>query len=266
MLLNTAYEKLYNLLIKGTEEGLTHKDYEELLMMSELSYENDLYKKYWVALMNDINYLLEDLKMDSKITSIVSPECMQYLKDNCYLFPLVLANNRGQTVRPFEEGTYILSCQFHDEDFSSLQITDYNNRYECFGCGKRGNTFSYLAEKEQLQKEREIIDLLICIYNLDYVRLNKNQYNIAMHYRRTIMSDYYKRLLEKGYTLFKANNIIYIDGNFVDKIYEDRFYTIHRMFKNERDPYFKYEPNENYKLTLSKEEYQPMIDRISNKL
>ena len=101
MTLQKAYEKYYELLIKGTTEGLNHSDYKDVERLSKLKYENDLYKKFWVALMGDINYLLEDLRMDSKIVSDIDPECMEYIYEHCYLLPLVVANKQEKYVKPF---------------------------------------------------------------------------------------------------------------------------------------------------------------------
>ena len=266
MLLKAAYEKYYELLIKGTEDGLNHNDYLKILELSKTPFENDLYKKYWVALMGDINYLLEDIKMDSKLTSCISPKCMQYILDNCYLLPLVITNSLERYVKPFEEGRYLFLCQFHKDEYPSLEVIDYDNKYRCLACNERGNAFTYLSQIEKLNEERQVINLLRCIYNLDRVSLSKKLFEISKRYHKTILSSQYKRLLERGYSLFKANNIFSINGQFVDKMYEDRFYTIHRIELNETDPYFNFEPNETYKLKLSKEEYQPFIDSVSKKI
>ena len=57
-----------------------------------------------------------------------------------------------------------------------------------------------------------------------------------------------------------------IDGHFIDKMYEDRFFMIHRIEKREKDRYFEYKKNDTYKLKLSREEYQPFLDNISKKV
>ena len=266
MLLQTAYRKYYELLKKGIEDGLNHLDYKEVLSLSKQHFENDMYKKYWVSLMGDVNYLLEDLKMDSKLTCEIDPDCMEYILNNCYLLPLVLTNTRAKDVKPFQEGSYLFLCQFHEDEYPAMQVLDYNNTYKCLACGERGNIISYLKKIEGIKKDKNIIDLLRCIYNLDNVSLSQKLFDISTRYYHTIISDQYKRLLERGYTLFRSNNILSIDGHFIDKMYEDRFYLIHRLECNERDPYFEYKPNDTYKLKLSKEEYEPFMESVSKKI
>lgn len=266
MTLQTAYEKYYNYLKKGIEDGLTHEDYLGILKLSSTPFENDMYKKFWVALMGDINYLLEDLRMDGKIVSEVDPVCMEYILENCYLLPLVLANKKEKYVKPYQEGSYLFMCQFHDDEYPALEVTDYNNQYKCFVCGEQGDILSYIKKMEKIRKEKVVVDLIRRIYNLDELYLSSNMNEIALKYRKTILSDQYKRLLEKGYTLFKSNNLVSIDGHFIDKMYEDRFFAIHRIENGEKDKWFEYKRNDTYRLKLSMEEYKPFLDKVSKKI
>lgn len=54
-------------------------------------------------------------------------------------------------VRPVKAGNrYKALCPFHQEKTPSFVISQENQTYHCFGCGKGGNIFTFIMEKENL--------------------------------------------------------------------------------------------------------------------
>lgn len=50
-----------------------------------------------------------------------------------------------------ESGTrFVALCPFHDEKTPSFTVSPERGSYHCFGCGKSGDMFNYLEEKESL--------------------------------------------------------------------------------------------------------------------
>ena len=47
-------------------------------------------------------------------------------------------------------GRYWALCPFHDEKTPSFSVNDETRSYHCFGCGKSGDVFTYMEEKENL--------------------------------------------------------------------------------------------------------------------
>jgi DNA primase len=45
---------------------------------------------------------------------------------------------------------YVALCPFHNERTPSFSLNEASNYYHCFGCGKSGDMFTYLEEKENM--------------------------------------------------------------------------------------------------------------------
>jgi len=57
----------------------------------------------------------------------------------------------GQFVRLKKRGTsYIANCPFHNEKTPSFHVSAAKGIYKCFGCGKGGNTVTFIQEHEKL--------------------------------------------------------------------------------------------------------------------
>ncbi len=57
----------------------------------------------------------------------------------------------GQFVRLKRRGTsYIANCPFHNEKTPSFHVSAAKGIYKCFGCGKGGNTVTFIQEHEKL--------------------------------------------------------------------------------------------------------------------
>lgn len=51
----------------------------------------------------------------------------------------------------------MLKCPFHDDGTASLKIYPQTNTFNCFGCGKNGDTIEFIQEKEQCSKHEALI-------------------------------------------------------------------------------------------------------------
>ncbi|WP_315824643.1 CHC2 zinc finger domain-containing protein [Paraflavitalea speifideaquila] len=56
----------------------------------------------------------------------------------------------GSFVKLKKRGTnYIGLCPFHNEKSPSFSVSPSKEIYKCFGCGKSGNSISFLMEHEK---------------------------------------------------------------------------------------------------------------------
>lgn len=73
-------------------------------------------------------------------------ELVQRVKDATDLVALV-----GQAVKLRKQGAaWVGLCPFHSERTPSFQVVQERGFYHCFGCGKHGDAFSWLQEREGL--------------------------------------------------------------------------------------------------------------------
>jgi DNA primase len=66
---------------------------------------------------------------------------------------------RGFDVKKSGNMRYVALCPFHSERTPSFSINEASSFYHCFGCGKSGDMFTYLEEKENLSFP-EAVELL----------------------------------------------------------------------------------------------------------
>jgi DNA primase len=74
----------------------------------------------------------------------------------------------GEFVKLKKRGTnYIGVCPFHNEKSPSFTVSPAKEIYKCFGCGKSGNTITFLMEHEKYNYV-EAITLAGCArYNIE---------------------------------------------------------------------------------------------------
>src|SRR5205823_2636048 len=61
---------------------------------------------------------------------------------------------------------YLGLCPFHDEKTPSFTVSPAKEIYKCFGCGKSGNTISFLMEHEKFNYV-EALKWLAAHYNIE---------------------------------------------------------------------------------------------------
>ncbi|MES2618882.1 MAG: DNA primase [Bacteroidota bacterium] len=80
-------------------------------------------------------------------------------------------------------------CPFHDEKTPSFTVSPTKGIYKCFGCGKAGNSVSFLMEHDQLSFS-DAIRRLALKYNIELeedTKQNTEEYNEAQKNRESLM-------------------------------------------------------------------------------
>jgi DNA primase len=78
---------------------------------------------------------------------LISPEIIERIKD---ALPLVEYIGRDVALKKAGADSYKGLCPFHNERTPSFTVNARTNRYRCFGCGKSGDIFEYVQERNHL--------------------------------------------------------------------------------------------------------------------
>ena len=98
----------------------------------------------------------------------------------------------GGFVKLKKRGTnYLVLCPFHNERTPSFTVSPSKEIYKCFGCGKSGNTISFLMEHEKYSY-------------VDSLRWLANKYGIEIE--ETFASDEQKQQMQVADSLYIINN------------------------------------------------------------
>lgn len=77
---------------------------------------------------------------------MITPETIQQITNRIDIIEIV-----GEFVKLKKRGSnYLGLCPFHNEKTPSFTVSPAKEIYKCFGCGKSGNTISFLMEHEKL--------------------------------------------------------------------------------------------------------------------
>ncbi|MCG9898667.1 MAG: DNA primase [Hydrotalea sp.] len=77
---------------------------------------------------------------------MISPQSIQEIKNRIDILDIV-----GEFVKLKKRGTnYLGLCPFHNEKTPSFTVSANKEIYKCFGCGKSGNSITFLMEHEKL--------------------------------------------------------------------------------------------------------------------
>jgi DNA primase catalytic core len=79
---------------------------------------------------------------------------------------------KGYDLRASGSSRYVTLCPFHQEKTPSFSISETRNNWKCYGCGKSGDVFTYLMDKEGLTFP-EAIEQLAEQLGLDIARDDK---------------------------------------------------------------------------------------------
>jgi DNA primase len=98
----------------------------------------------------------------------------------------------GGFVKLKKRGTnYLGLCPFHNERTPSFTVSPSKEIYKCFGCGKSGNTISFLMEHEKYSY-------------VDSLRWLANRYGIEIE--ETFASDEQRQQMQVADSLYIINN------------------------------------------------------------
>jgi DNA primase len=88
---------------------------------------------------------------------MISREDIDLVKSKTDIGELVI--RLGVTLKSAGAGSFKGLCPFHDEKSPSFNVRPHNGTYMCFGCGKGGDVFSFLQEKEGMTFTESIMYL-----------------------------------------------------------------------------------------------------------
>lgn len=118
---------------------------------------------------------------------MISPATIQQITNRIDIIDVV-----GEFVKLKKRGTnYIGLCPFHNEKSPSFTVSPAKEIYKCFGCGKSGNTITFLMEHEK--------------YNyVEALKWLATRYNIEVEETET--SPEQKQLVQTAESLYIINN------------------------------------------------------------
>ncbi|MFY7898815.1 MAG: CHC2 zinc finger domain-containing protein, partial [Chitinophagaceae bacterium] len=110
----------------------------------------------------------------------------------------------GDFVKLKKRGSnYLGNCPFHNEKTPSFTVSPAKELYKCFGCGKSGNTITFVMEHEKLSY-------------VEALKWLANRYNIEIE--ETKISDEQKIQLQVADSLYVIN--AFASKFFVEKLYQ----------------------------------------------
>jgi len=126
---------------------------------------------------------------------MITPHTIEQIKNRLDIIDVV-----GDFVKLKKRGSnYLGNCPFHNEKTPSFTVSPAKELYKCFGCGKSGNTITFLMEHEKLSYA-------------DALRWLAARYNIEIE--ETQVSDQQKEQMQVADSLYVINSFA---GKFFDE-------------------------------------------------
>src|SRR5215210_666071 len=102
-----------------------------------------------------------DIK-DIRTSKMITPETIRQITSRIDIVEIV-----SEFVKLKKRGAnYLGNCPFHNEKTPSFTVSPSKEIYKCFGCGKSGNTISFLMEHEKISYV-EALRWLAAKYNVE---------------------------------------------------------------------------------------------------
>lgn len=243
---NEFFSSVEEIYTKGMRGLLSYNDYlafkenfDEIApkIVSYFSLQDD--EEIQNNLFGDMSEVIDQIYRNGLLNKFSSKDC-QYISHNSLLLPLVLANNTHPKIKITGDNRYMFLCQLHMESTPSLGVYDLTNTMFCYGCGVGGGPVSYLEKCEGLSFP-QALQLLSQIYLFDVEKVDSKFNLLVEKYQAALLSDEYKELLEMGRDRIKQRDVVKINGNSVDSLYEFRYKTIDRIKNGQYDSAFSYE-------------------------
>src|SRR6187431_3768599 len=118
---------------------------------------------------------------------LISPATIQQILGRIDIIDVV-----GGFVKLKKRGTnYLGLCPFHNERTPSFTVSPSKEIYKCFGCGRSGNTISFLMEHEKYTYAEAL-------------RWLATRYNVEVE--ETVASPEFKQLQQTADSLYIINN------------------------------------------------------------
>jgi len=130
---------------------------------------------------------------------MITPNTIEQIKNRLDIIDVV-----GDFVKLKKRGSnYLGNCPFHNEKTPSFTVSPAKELYKCFGCGKSGNTITFLMEHEKLSYA-------------DALRWLAARYNIEIE--ETQVSDQQKQQMQVADSLYVINS-------FAGKFFDDQLFN-----------------------------------------
>jgi len=130
---------------------------------------------------------------------MISPQTIQQILSRLDIIDVV-----GEFVKLKKRGTnYLGLCPFHNEKTPSFTVSPAKEIYKCFGCGKSGNTISFVMEHEKYSY-------------VEALKWLANRYGIEIE--ETFVSEEQKQQFQTADSLFIINN-------FAQQFFSDRLFN-----------------------------------------
>ncbi len=130
---------------------------------------------------------------------MITPNSIEQIKNRIDIIDVV-----GEYVKLKKRGAnYLGNCPFHNEKSPSFTVSPAKEIYKCFGCGKSGNTITFLMEHDKLSY-------------VEALRWLAKRYNIEIE--ETELSPEQKQQQQTGDSL-------YIINSFASKFFEEQLWN-----------------------------------------
>lgn len=129
---------------------------------------------------------------------MITPQTIEQIKNRIDIIDVV-----GEYVKLKKRGAnYLGLCPFHNEKTPSFTVSPAKELYKCFGCGKSGNTITFLMEHDKMSYV-EALKFLAARYNIEV--------------EETEASPEQKQLQQ-------ASDSLYIINNFAQKFFDEKLF------------------------------------------
>lgn len=130
---------------------------------------------------------------------MITPQTIEQIKSRIDIIDVV-----GEYVKLKKRGSnYIGNCPFHNEKTPSFTVSPVKELYKCFGCGKSGNTITFVMEHDKLSY-------------VEALRWLAGRYNIEIEETETTPEQ--KQFVQTADSL-------YIINSFAQKFFEERLFN-----------------------------------------
>jgi DNA primase len=129
---------------------------------------------------------------------MITPQTIEQIKNRIDIIDVV-----GEYVKLKKRGAnYLGNCPFHNEKTPSFTVSPAKEIYKCFGCGKSGNTITFLMEHDKLSY-------------VEALKWLANRYNIEIEETESTPEQKQQQ---------QTSDSLYIINNFAQKFFEEKLF------------------------------------------
>src|ERR1044072_1226034 len=129
---------------------------------------------------------------------MISPQTIEQITNRIDIIDVV-----SEFVKLKKRGAnYLGQCPFHNEKTPSFTVSPSKEIYKCFGCGKSGNTISFLMEHEKYSY-------------VEALRWLANKYNVEVEETESSPEQKQQQLVSES---------LYIINNFAQKYFTEKLF------------------------------------------